>query len=550
MEIMQTAPAFNLLRYLCPWRLAGAISDKELRVASRRRRTYLLRVAYIVLLGLYILSAWYSIMGLPKGSLSAFGMSRASIVGAHVGQSLIWFQFAAAQLVAAVLLSVSLSAESRRGTLGVLMTTPITSAHVVVGKLMTGLLQIALLPALGLPALAVLRLLGGLSWQTVLSAFCITLTASLFAAALCLWLSTYYRRSYEALSAGAVVYLVLFVAAPLAVRALTSVGVIDATAAMSVVDLANPFRALYASMPNLWRARGVAAGSFFSWPAHCLIMLGASIVIACLATRRIRHAALGPARRRTNGVRSIKRLRGSPIVWKDHPAGFFKWHRRDAVAIVVAVVLSALMILLDVWQTRQFAIYFSYLHQGLWMLVFVHLAISAGGAVAREKEGGTWALLLTTPLADGPIMRGKAVVALRRSGPLLLAALAVQTCGMLTDAGVPKGPLVMVYTLYRLASAFFVLAAGLYFGVRLRSTAVAAAATIAAFFFLNYLLAGRYNPFIVILMRKVGAVVGRFGGWFFVWYLSAMLGGALILDMVLGVFLLRRARRTMRRYVF
>jgi hypothetical protein len=44
---MQSIVTSDLMRAFNPLRLAGPVFDKELRVASRRRRTYLLRFAYV-----------------------------------------------------------------------------------------------------------------------------------------------------------------------------------------------------------------------------------------------------------------------------------------------------------------------------------------------------------------------------------------------------------------------------------------------------------------------------------------------------------------------
>jgi hypothetical protein len=51
---MAEAVTFDVLRTFNPLRLAGPIFDKELRVASRRRRTYVLRFVYVGVLTLFV----------------------------------------------------------------------------------------------------------------------------------------------------------------------------------------------------------------------------------------------------------------------------------------------------------------------------------------------------------------------------------------------------------------------------------------------------------------------------------------------------------------
>jgi len=217
---------------LSPLRLLGPLSDRELRIASRRLRSYALRSGYILLLCILMLSAWYRIVGLPDSTLAAFGVSRASVVSQHVASQVLMFQFAAAQFIAAVMLSSSFGDELRRGTFSVLMTTPITSTHIVLGKLMGGLVQAVLLLAISLPVLAVLRIFGGVTWDSVLAGFCITLTAAGFMGVLSLLLSTYYRHPFAAVSAGALVYLILFAGLPFAVACWIVIGGVNQPAAL------------------------------------------------------------------------------------------------------------------------------------------------------------------------------------------------------------------------------------------------------------------------------------------------------------------------------
>ena len=257
---MEPTPTVSLFQLFSPLRLLGPLSDRELRVASRRVRNYALRSAYIVLLCLLMLSAWYSIVGLPDSTMKSLGISRASAVSTYVAVQVLVFQFGAAQLLAALMLCSSLGDELRRATLGVLLTTPITSLHIVAGKLLGGLLQIVLLLAISLPVLAVLRALGGLSWEDVCAGFCIILSAAAFAGALSLLLSTYFPHPSRTITAGAVTYLILFIGLPFAATDLLRLVGLNPSLLGSLVDLLNPFRAIYLIAgpynplyPWLWR---------------------------------------------------------------------------------------------------------------------------------------------------------------------------------------------------------------------------------------------------------------------------------------------------------
>ncbi len=546
---MLTMARTSLLPYLSPVRLLGPLADKELRVASRRRRSYVLRSGYLVLLCVLMLSTWYSMMGMPSGSLAAFGTSRAAVVSTWVAMTVTQLQVVAAQLIAALMLSSSIGDEMRRGTLGVLLTTPITSRHIVAGKLLSGLLQVLLLLAISLPALAVLRVLGGLSWGDIVAVSCITLTAAMFAGALELLLSTYYHQPYQAISAGAVVYVILFAGLPFAVSCLGAAGGLNPPTTQSLLDVMNPFRALYRVAPWTLRHRTAMPSPFFSWPVHCLIMAGAAGVLALVSVWRIRPAAVGGLLRARGEAGGLRCWYGSLLPWRDGLHGR-RWGTRTILTGTGVLVLCILIGATSGPRNAPVMLYPHYAVRALWPLAFLRLAISVAGDITREKESGAWQVLLTTPLPEGRILWVKAMGALRRNAGLLLSLLAIQMCSVLFQVAPGKEMTAAIVGLFRLGSVFFILGAGLYFGVRLRTTTLAVAATMIVFLCVNYLLAGSYNPLFALLWTRVIPNVGPWGNYLMVFYYLATMGAALVLDIALGLFLWRRARQNVRLYVF
>ena len=139
--------------------LTGPIFDKELRVSSRRRRNYALRFAYLSLLTSFLALFWLEAVSSGGGSLSQ--VSQMAEAGKSITSFVIWFQFIAAQFIALIMLSNSISDEVYNRTLGLLMTTPINSFQIVIGKLLSKLLQIVLILGISLPLLAIVRVFGG-----------------------------------------------------------------------------------------------------------------------------------------------------------------------------------------------------------------------------------------------------------------------------------------------------------------------------------------------------------------------------------------------------
>jgi ABC-type transport system involved in multi-copper enzyme maturation permease subunit len=546
---MEAESVSNVLRYFGPLRLMGPLSDKELRVASRRSRNYALRAGYLLLLCLLMLSAWYSLVGLQRAGAATIWVSRAAEMSTYTTGRIIWFQFVAAQLIAAVMLSSSFSDELRRGTLGTLLTTPINSAQIVMGKLLGGLLQVILLLALSLPALAILRVQGGVEWGFVVAASCITLSAVVFAGALSLWLSTYCRQAYKAISAGALVYFVVFLILPAIATGLAWAGLFDRRGTSYLLDLANPFRALYRVMPQIGAMGGPPAPSL-PWPMHCVVLGVATVLILGAAVRRVRRAAVGDCSIRIeNRFRPIERLHGSPLVWKENPCAAFQW-RWDNIAVgAAAVAICGVAMSVDVRRVPYLYLYLHYFASAIWLLALLRLSIAVAGGITREKESGAWPVLLTTPLDDRQIVRTKAKAALRRNAVLLLSAFAVQMCLFFRTAGLFNIPYGLFSVLSSAAGVVYIVGAGSYFGVRLRTTTVAAAATLGTYLCLSYIVGGLVSAmFLRLLWPAVTASRGPPARIMLLGFTLSI--GTIAVEFVLGGHLLRRACRTVRRYVF
>lgn len=188
----------SMTRRCRPLWWAGPIFRKELRVASRRRRGYLLRCAYVLLLTMYIALVWISAVSFARSG----AMSRAQMqVAAHtITRGIVWFQFFGAQAVALILMSTAISEEVYHRTLGVLMTTPLSSSQVVRNKFLSRLFQVLLLVATSLPLLAAVRVLGGIAWGYVIVSLCVTAATVIFVGSVSLFFSTLCRRAHIGLA--------------------------------------------------------------------------------------------------------------------------------------------------------------------------------------------------------------------------------------------------------------------------------------------------------------------------------------------------------------
>jgi len=283
--------------------LTGPIFEKELRVAARRRRSYVLRFLYVGLLTVFIAVVWMLRMEEGGSASGAYSASRMAGVGKDVTSAIVWFQFIATQLIAVVMLSTAISDEIYNRTLGALMTTPINSFQIIMGKLFSRLWQLMILLAISLPLLAIVRVFGGVPWDYTVASLCITLTAILFAGSLSLLFSIGNRKAYSVVLRTLIALAVLYAFIPFAVAML--LGGMSSTAEPGIISLwqicgvvlihTNPFAALDAET-FLMQSPGMAgAAPGFLWPVHCLIMVAFSTGLLSWCVRKVRRVALAQA---------------------------------------------------------------------------------------------------------------------------------------------------------------------------------------------------------------------------------------------------------------
>jgi ABC-2 type transport system permease protein len=549
--------------------LTGPIFDKELRVSSRRKRNYLLRFAYIILLSIFILSVWFSIIGIRNSGSAVYISSRLSQAGRQVIIMIAWFQFIACQLIAVVMLSSSISDEIHAGTLGVLMTTPISSFQIVVGKLLSKLLQLILLLAISLPLLAIVRIFGGVSWDYVVSSVCITLTATLLAGALSFLLSIAYRHAYTVILVTMAVYMLFFGALTglFNMLAVKRMFVFDRQVTQSLLALTNPFVAFAAS-----NAKFIQSGvpSFFSWPLHCLLILAVTVVLLAVSVWRVRKASTAGTFNSGTKLRSLRffeqalahifyeagsestddtiiPVKDPPVVWKEMRKGFIGRNRGEAAIFALltgAFVIAAVLTLLGSRRNFFLPQYFIY---AFYLIVMIRMAVFSAGSITAEKEARTWPVLLATPLEDKDIVRGKAIAAFRRNVPLLLLYIILLSVFYLKIAGI-KNILAIILSLLSVAtSILLVIGSGLYFGTRFRTTTTAVAAAVGLYLAITFLFCGVFNPLNQFFYRFFYMIArNRAGQWL---YFSVTIVRSLTVG-ALGLSLARCARRRLRRNIF
>lgn len=431
--------------------LTGPLFDKELRVSSRRRRNYVLRSMYVITLTLFIAIVWMDVVQL-QGSMT---MQKAfmAVAGKTIITTIVWFQFIATQLIAVIILSNSISDEIYHRTLGVLMTTPINSFQIVMGKLFSKLLQIVLLLAVSVPLLAVVRVFGGVPWDYILTSLYITVTAVFFAGSLSLNFSISNKRTYVVIIKTVVTLGILYIFIPAMAGALLRprwlfVPVFGNPVRQfpGLVSLLyfNPFGAMsIITVTMLSPMRGLP---FFFWPLHCGIMLAASALLIARSVKVVRKVALRQAVgstelipkfrfRRKKGKNSlvagqydessgtIRSVNGLPVLWKELRAPMIQGRdgRNSKIGLGIAVV--ALLITYIVFSgQRLLGENFAHVMYALMFVIIgsIFNMVLSATCITSEKESSSWPILLATSMDDWHIVLGKAAGVFYKCLPIWL----------------------------------------------------------------------------------------------------------------------------------
>jgi len=489
--------------------LTGPIFDKELRVSSRRRRNFALRFFYILLLTGFIGIVWLAVVPISGSVLHA--QRSMAVAGNQIVSTIVVFQFVAMQLLAIIMLSTAISDEVYNRTLGLLMTTPINGLQIVMGKLLSKLLQLVLLLGISLPVLAIVRVLGGVSWDYLLSSLSITLTAAIFAGSVTLRLSVGRERAYVVILRAVLVLAGLYFFLPAVMGALAfflaprfglslTAGPWASRAVAAAATYSNPFYAIWNVTHEMLTPTGPIG---FLWPIHCLVMLGLSALVLAWSMKVVRETALrqaigqlvastSPRGRRKKASKAsgadvddgaadaVKRVQGPPVIWRELRAPFIRGVDNRNSRIGMAATILALLL---TYVPSQMGGYLddNFVHVS-YALLFVFLGaalnvVFSATRITTEKESQTWPLLLLTPLSDWDILLGKAISAFRRCLPIwgLLAGHMI----LFTLVGYIH-PVASFHLLILVAwLTCFITGAGLYFSARLRHTTAAVVANFA-----------------------------------------------------------------------
>lgn len=519
-----TVALLNLFErlFILSW-LTGPIFDKELRVSSRRRRNYVLRFVYLASLTIFLTLVW--IQEVRYSGSSVYRISRMARTGQTIIVFIVWFQFCVTQIIAVIMLSTSISDEIYNRTLGMLMTTPINSFQIVMGKLFSKLFQLILLLAISLPLLAIVRVFGGVPWAYVVSSLCITLSTVIFVGSLSLFFSIFSRRAYVVIIMTTLTLTVLFMLLPFLLamtwHSLDLRTIISEKTLFAVIFQPNPYVNMFYNTMRMVEPRSVAGAPFIIyWTVHCGMMLAVSVIIISLSIIIVRKVALRQAigqldvsfrkrRSQKNDLQdsvdqqefttSPKRVIGPPVIWKELRSPMFRRHK---IATIIVAFISLILLLItyalfadeDMLNDEETHMLYATVFLGLGMLFTIVLPATS---ITSEKESRSWPLLLATTLVDRQILFGKFVGVLRRCMPiwsLLFGHVIIfNLIGFIHPVAIIQIGILVTWVVV------FLSCSGLYFSSRFKHTTTAV--------IMNFILAAAIWAILPLLMAIIVEII-------------------------------------------
>jgi ABC-type transport system involved in multi-copper enzyme maturation permease subunit len=450
-------------------------------------------------------------------------------------------------------MSTAISEEIHHGTLGTLMTTPITGLQIVGGKLASRLWHLVVLLAISLPVLTLVRIFGGVSWTFVVSSTCITLSTALFLGSVSLYFSIFNRRSYSVVLKTIRTAVVLYALLPALLAMLTArSGGRGSMTILRILAYINPYFTMALATTDLQRP---GSNPFaVSWQGSCGVVLAATALVLGVSVRIVRKVALRQAtgeaglfirrrrrkredlslppplpasvappagalsmslpaatgeamnaqapaakpRRARRTSKGIREITGSPVVWRELRQGTLR--RVGVFSILGTCVLLGGLITMIAYTAWEGEMKFSEPHTIfvciLGLLGLLPTIMLAATGITTEKESRAWPLLLATPMRESKILWGKAVGIWRRClpawMPLALYVLVFTAVGLIH----PIVPLCLALT--AAGVIVFLTGTGLYLGTLLRRTTAAVTANICVALALWVLLP------VLLIMAQIG----------------------------------------------
>lgn len=502
----------------------GPIFQKEVRSAGRKRWGYIGRALYAAaLLGVVGVVFWGLWRNLTFSQSQVQRLQEMQGMAPALAVTILWFQFVMLGLIGPSLTAPAIADEKRARTLSALLTTPLTSAQIIGGKLAGRLVHVVILALLALPVLMAVRVFGGLEASVVLQAVAISLGVAVLGAALGLFYSIGNTRATTASIFG-LLTLVLFQGAIPALDGLLYLWFKDKGYAFHLESLAgcapaalmwltqSVFTGMEAPRASLTLSSNWVIDLGPMWLVNTCYSLALALMVVGFSVLSLRRAMVreasrggegdgaGAARPKTarrtrrspadppgteqpqSGAAAVPRERLSrrertvgdnPVLWREVRQPTFGSRRRFITAAAVAT--AGLIFLYYQFGISEEGVQGSLAVVGAIAVMLQSVFMTTGGFVG-EREGRTLDVLLTTPLSPAEIARGKLAGALRVQW--FIPAVILIHAAISIAAGVAR-PILLVHLCFIMLGPMLLFSAtGLFLSLAFRKSTPASVANL------------------------------------------------------------------------
>ena len=467
--------------------MLGPIFSIEMITGSRRARLFIIRALYSVVL---LVALWLAY----AEAMQSAGRTNLAQAANTAAEFFTWFsiiQLSAVVLVGPALAASTIAVERERRTIEYLFATDLTNHEIILGKLVSQLIQIGYIILAGLPVLACAMLMGGIAPEQLFAVTAITLSSLITVTVFAVTVSVWSPRVRDAiLRVYLILFAVLFLPGVMVPFFLRGANLFSWLITLNELLLSfNPFAALANALRT---SRG---GASINWDSVWKLIVSQAIItisLGCLATNALRRVHLresGKAPKVGKFRKTLLRKGPSefPMIWKEmvtaksaHKLG---WAGRIAMGIILLSVLGSDWYWFFYFSAKDGAIATIVITVFLGCGMLLLLAARGASAITSEKEKDTWITLLSTALSGREIIVAK-IVGNLYAGRGVLVLLAI-----LWGAQCLRTPLLIAAVPFLVVSliifALFVTMVGILYSLRSRNSIRAIGATLATTLFIG-----------------------------------------------------------------
>lgn len=450
-----------------PWfvgGLPGPVFAKDVWILGKRPSTTWIRLVYSLILltvvGLVFGASIDSTRNAYGYAGTALALQRSQEVAPAVTVAIMWSQFVMLAIIGAAMGAPAISDEVRAGSLATLLTTPLKATQIVLGKVMSRMVELSILALVSLPLLLAIRTYGGVPATNTLLMVGICLAMGLLAVQVGIFFSIRFKRPAGPLVLSVLVIAVLTMLLPgiLAILAQVPNFAANQRSLMFAAALMSPQWAMVMNTATLMNDGGVpgmgdvvtqslaAIGVTLMWwllffvlsclmlrrsmraeervksrgPKLAVAAVSAGSAAATTAATTGDNAPTKPMRKRRTGTVQAgmsREVSDRPILWRElqQPMLGRRWM---AWTGGILIGLAALFIYY-VSGLEGVQIALAIVGTVVWLLF---AAVATTGCISQEREGRTLDVLLTTPLSGWEIVWGKFMGGMRRLwiGPAII----------------------------------------------------------------------------------------------------------------------------------